>query len=132
MRPSKPCATGQHSMQLSQPVSGHMTHSQRHTSSRTWTHLQEALQRLEERIAAGRATPAMCRSIAVAAMRLGDMLAADAALAADDAVCERSGRPRQLDTWAQVIRLQVGFERAHGAGLSLLSGPVLHTVQPQM
>lgn len=49
----------------------------------------------------------MCRTVAVAAMRAGDLLAADAAIAADDAICESSGQPRQLDTWAQVIRLQV-------------------------
>lgn len=63
---------------------------------------------LDRRVTAGQVTPAMCRTVAVAAMRAGDTLAADAALAADDATCKLSGRPRQRDTWAQVIRLQVG------------------------
>lgn len=117
--------------------------------NRAWSLVQDALQRLDERVTAGRATPAMCRTVAVAAMRAGDLLTAvmpvmlavcsqviyslragddaislsggarrdgdverccvvqDAAIAADDAVCQRTSQPRQLDTWAQVIRLQV-------------------------
>jgi hypothetical protein len=38
--------------------------------------LQDALQRLDERVTAGRANPAMCRTVAVAAMRAGDLLTA--------------------------------------------------------
>ena len=38
--------------------------------------MQDALQRLDERVTAGRATPAMCRTVAVAAMRAGDLLTA--------------------------------------------------------
>ena len=65
------------------------------------------MRHLDQRVAAGYVTPAMCRTVAVGAMRAGDTLSADAAVAADNAACRLSGRPRQRDTWAQVIRLQV-------------------------
>ena len=41
-----------------------------------YDHGQDALHRLDERVTAGRATPAMCRTVAVAAMRAGDLLTA--------------------------------------------------------
>lgn len=63
---------------------------------------------LDALVAKGAATGAMCRTVMAAAMRRGDSLAADAACAADDATRAAAGKlPRSLETWAQVVRLEV-------------------------
>lgn len=82
--------------------------------------VQEALKLLDELVHQGNANSAMCRVVLVAAMRQGNSLIADAAVAADDATRthpnfkspRRSGVDvqrglRSVDMWAQVVRLEV-------------------------